>query len=44
MEKKKFTLTISSELLEQIKEMANRKGMSVSEYILLMISQDVNNN
>lgn len=36
---KKFTLTIPAELLNQVRKKANRKGMSVNEYILLIISQ-----
>lgn len=35
---KKYTLTIPLELLEKCKENANQKGISLNEYILLLIS------
>lgn len=43
MEKnKKYTLTIPVELLEEIKKMADKKGMSLNDYVLLIINQKLN--
>lgn len=43
MEKiKKYTLTIPIELLEKIKKTADKKGMSLNDYILLIINQKLN--
>ncbi|WP_286154620.1 Arc family DNA-binding protein [Thomasclavelia cocleata] len=43
MEKiKKYTLTIPIELLEDIKKKADKKGMSLNDYILLIINQKLN--
>ncbi|AKP41224.1 Uncharacterised protein [Clostridioides difficile] len=39
--KKKYTLTITEELYNKCKEKANQKGMSVNEYILLVISNHI---
>lgn len=38
---KKYTLTIPRDLLKQIKDLANQKGISVNEFILLAISQEL---
>ncbi|MCW0824315.1 hypothetical protein OKS01_08590 [Clostridioides difficile] len=39
--KKKYTLTITEELYNKCKEKANQKGMSVNEYILSVISRNL---
>lgn len=39
---KKFTLTVPEEVYEYIKKKANQKGISVNEYIILLISRDEN--
>lgn len=37
---KKFTLTVPEEVYEYLKKKANQKGISVNEYIILLISED----
>lgn len=39
---KKYTLTVPKEVYEYIKKKANQKGISINEYITLLISQDEN--
>ncbi|XZM33893.1 Arc family DNA-binding protein [Clostridium perfringens] len=38
----KYTLTIPNELLNKIKKEAQTKGMSLNEYILLVLNQNLN--
>ncbi|EQF22325.1 hypothetical protein QEW_4372 [Clostridioides difficile CD160] len=38
---KKYTLTITEELYNKCKEKANQRGMSINEYILLVISNNI---
>ncbi len=38
----KYTLTIPNELLEKVKKEAQTKGMSLNEYILLVLNQKLN--
>lgn len=35
----KYTLTIPNELLEDVKNIATKKGMSVNDYIVIAISE-----
>ncbi|MFL8711288.1 hypothetical protein Q3304_11000 [Clostridioides sp. GD02377] len=39
--KRKYTLSITEELYNKCKEKANQRGMSVNEYILLVISNNL---
>lgn len=39
---KKYTLTVPEEVYAYIKKKANQKGISVNEYIILLISEDKN--
>lgn len=41
MDIKKYTLTIPTDLLNQIKNLASQQGISLNEYILLAISQEL---
>lgn len=38
----KYTLTIPNELLKKVKKEAQTKGMSLNEYILLVLNQKLN--
>lgn len=39
---KKYTLSIPVVLLEEIKKTADKKGMSLNDYVLLIINQKLN--
>ncbi|EIS9438670.1 hypothetical protein [Clostridioides difficile] len=41
--RKKYTLSITKELYNKCKEKANQRGMSVNEYILSVISRNLEN-